>query len=91
MASLSFFTNETNLNKQEILVNSPKYNYISGVLYPKKTSYSEEIDHDFKNEESVSFDDLEISDLSSNNKYEKERTSQNNYDGNNSDNEDPID
>ena len=91
VASLSFFPNEANLNKQEILVNSPKYNYIAGVLYPKKTSYSEEINHDFKNEESVSFDDAKISDLSSDNKYEKERTSENNYDGNNSDNEDPID
>ena len=57
VASLSFFPNEPNLNKQEILVNSPKYNYIAGVLYPKKTSYTEEIDQDFKNEESVSFDD----------------------------------
>ena len=49
--SLSFFPSDPNLHKQEVLTNSPKYNYIAGILYPKETQYEETIGENYKTEE----------------------------------------
>ena len=58
-ASLSFYPNDPSLHKQEILVDPPKYNYIAGVLYPKKTQYGEIVDENF-NDDETQIEDTEI-------------------------------
>ena len=80
------------LHKQEVLTNSPKYNYIAGILYPKKTQYDETIDENYKTEEE---NDL-VEEIKEREKHKNEKNiqndgSENNFDHSIADNEDPID
>ncbi len=91
VASLSFNPDNPSLHKQEVLVNSPKYNYIAGVLYPQKSQYQEIVDEDYDNNEG-SIEDRE----SDNNTLEEnvntnEELSDNNFDHDQPDNDDPLD
>ncbi len=90
--SLSFSPFDPNLHKQEVLTNSPKYNYIAGILYPKKTQYDETIDENYKTEEENDLvEEIKESEKHKNEKNIQNDGSENNFDHSIADNEDPID
>ena len=90
--SLSFFPSDPNFHKQEVLINSPKYNYIAGILYPKETTYEETVDENFESEdEIVSEVEESASEKNSDSNDEQNGNSENNFDHDTPDNEDPID
>ena len=90
--SLSFFPSDPNLHKQEVLTNSPKYNYIAGILYPKETQYEETIGENSKTEEENELVEEKTEEKSNKGKKKIQKDlSQNNFEHDIADNEDPID
>ena len=79
--SLSVNFDNPNLHRQEVLVNSPKYNYIAGVLYPQKTSYEETTSEGLEDEENIT-EDIDFLDdtKTEKNKNQESEISENSFD-----------
>lgn len=90
--SLSVNFDNPNLHRQEVLVNSPKYNYIAGVLYPQKTSYEETTSEGLEDEENIT-EDIDFLDdtKTEKNKNQESEISENSFDHDQPDNDEPID